>query len=224
VKHGSSPEAVWQYYPVNSFPRFPDFKTYKDASLVSGFNYYFPVTSDPISLKQILVTYKTPIIFGIKLYDSFYTSYVSSYGVVPHPDVSHENLRGGHCMTIVGYDDMVNGGSFIVANSWGNTWGYKGFAYIPYTYIGNRFLCNDFCVVSFTPVHPRLPFATKAPVTPLFPTPPPPPVYPNVKPRPGPGPAPAPNRQAIIDAVNAYNASLQKKKQNNKKKLILKNR
>jgi hypothetical protein len=123
-------------------------------------------------------------------------------------------------MTIVGYDDMVNGGSFIVANSWGNTWGYKGFAYIPYTYIGNRFLCNDFCVVSFTSVHPRAPFATKAPVIPLFPTPPPPPIYPNVKPTPKPA-APAPSRQAIIDAVNAYNASLQKKKQNNKKKLVL---
>jgi len=219
VKHGSCPEVTWPYYPINSFPRFPDFKTYHDASLISGFNYYFPVTSDPISLKQILLTFKTPIIFGIKLYDSFFSNYVSSYGVVTVPNMSYEKFRGGHCMTIVGYDDMVNGGSFIVANSWGASWGYKGFAYIPYSYMANPRLCCDFCVVNFTSVHPRLPFATKAPLTPLFPFPPPP-IYPNVNPTPKPAPGPGPSRQAIIDAINAYNASLQKKK-HNKKKLII---
>jgi hypothetical protein len=220
VKHGSSPEATWQYYPTNSFPRFPDFKTYHDASLISGFSYYFPLTTDPISLKQLLILNRgTPIIFGIRLYDSFFSNYVSTYGIVPVPNVAYEKPRGGHCMTIVGYDDMVNGGSFIAANSWGNTWGYKGFAYIPYSYIANPRLCGDFCIVKLNTVHPRLPFVTKPPVIPMFPSPPPPPFYPNV--RPTPKPAAGPSKQSIIDAINAYNASLRNKKQN-KNKLILK--
>lgn len=222
IKHGSSPEATWQYYPVNSFPRFPDFKTYHDASLISGFSYYFPTTKDTISLKQILVTYNTPIIFGIRLYDSFYSSYVSTYGVVPVPNTGREKFRGGHCMTIVGYDDMVNGGSFIAANSWGNTWGYKGFAYLPYSYVTNSRLCNDFCVVKLDASHNRLPTTNLAPVIPLFPMPPQT-FYPNPIVRPMPRQVPAPSKQAIIDAVNAYNASIRNKKQN-KKTLILKNK
>lgn len=52
---------------------------------------------------------------------------------------------GGHCMTIVGYDDTVwidvngNGvvdsgekGAFLVANSWGTNWGNNGFVWISY--------------------------------------------------------------------------------------------
>ena len=35
-------------------------------------------------------------------------------------------------MTIVGYDDFVNGGSVLVANSWGTQWGNRGFLWIKY--------------------------------------------------------------------------------------------
>lgn len=53
--------------------------------------------------------------------------------------------NGGHCMTIVGYDDDVwidinkNGvvdagekGAFLIANSWGPNWGNKGFVWVAY--------------------------------------------------------------------------------------------
>lgn len=47
---------------------------------------------------------------------------------------------GGHCLTIVGYDNnykiQVNGvtlkGAFKVANSWGNNWGQSGYVWISY--------------------------------------------------------------------------------------------
>lgn len=52
---------------------------------------------------------------------------------------------GGHCMTIVGYDDTVwidvncnnsvdpgEKGAFLVANSWGADWGNKGFVWVAY--------------------------------------------------------------------------------------------
>jgi C1A family cysteine protease len=52
---------------------------------------------------------------------------------------------GGHCMTIVGYDDTLwidvnnNGnvdanerGAFLVANSWGTSWGNNGFVWVSY--------------------------------------------------------------------------------------------
>ena len=53
--------------------------------------------------------------------------------------------NGGHCMTIVGYDDNVwidvnndgkvdegEKGAFLIANSWGEEWGNKGFVWIAY--------------------------------------------------------------------------------------------
>lgn len=66
--------------------------------------------------------------------------------------------RGGHCMTIVGYDDNiwidVNGngqvdqgerGAFLIANSWGSDWGNKGFIWISY---------DAFCALSAVPGGP----------------------------------------------------------------------
>ncbi|MBS0625186.1 MAG: hypothetical protein JSS32_03975 [Verrucomicrobia bacterium] len=54
-------------------------------------------------------------------------------------------VEGGHCLTVVGYDDDiwidVNGngqvdagemGAFLIANSWGSSWGNKGFIWISY--------------------------------------------------------------------------------------------
>lgn len=39
---------------------------------------------------------------------------------------------GGHAMTIIGYDDRLNGGSFQVMNSWGERWGERGIFWINY--------------------------------------------------------------------------------------------
>lgn len=45
--------------------------------------------------------------------------------------------RGGHCYTVVGYDD--NRQAFKVMNSWGTSWGTSGFGYISYSMITTSF-------------------------------------------------------------------------------------
>eukprot|EP00913_Durusdinium_trenchii_P022683 g21303.t1 len=47
--------------------------------------------------------------------------------VMPQKD---DQVRGGHAVTAVGYDDMKK--VFIVRNSWGEGWGDKGYFYMPY--------------------------------------------------------------------------------------------
>ncbi|GAB2878865.1 hypothetical protein GCM10027277_55140 [Pseudoduganella ginsengisoli] len=37
-----------------------------------------------------------------------------------------------HAMVIVGKDDSLHGGSYIIENSWGAEWGDNGFGYLPY--------------------------------------------------------------------------------------------
>lgn len=82
------------------------------------------------------------ISFGASLYESFMSDTVAHTGIVPIPDVDTEQCIGGHCMTIVGYDDAKQ--CFIVANSWSSSWGIGGFCLFPYKYMLNQDLCNDF--------------------------------------------------------------------------------
>ena len=41
--------------------------------------------------------------------------------------------RGGHALTIVGYDDQRYGGAFKIINSWSQNWGDQGYFWLPYT-------------------------------------------------------------------------------------------
>ncbi|WP_175483303.1 C1 family peptidase [Salinihabitans flavidus] len=41
-------------------------------------------------------------------------------------------LQGGHAVTVVGYDDNRNGGSFEIINSWGTDWGEDGYFWMSY--------------------------------------------------------------------------------------------
>lgn len=48
------------------------------------------------------------------------------------PSYRGQKSKGGHAMTIVGY----NKDSFIIRNSWGNKWGDKGYCYYPFSDFG----------------------------------------------------------------------------------------
>jgi hypothetical protein len=68
------------------------------------------------------------IIFGILLYDSFFSNEVASNGLVPSPNVASEKLQGGHCMNIIGWLMLNETLYFICRNSWGKGWGNNGSA------------------------------------------------------------------------------------------------
>ena len=46
---------------------------------------------------------------------------------------SNNRISHGHAITIIGYDDNLNNGSWIIANSMGPKWGFHGYAAIPYS-------------------------------------------------------------------------------------------
>ena len=52
---------------------------------------------------------------------------------------SNDAVQGGHAIPFVGYDDgkVIGGyiGAFRFANSWGTSWGDKGFGWLPYQYV-----------------------------------------------------------------------------------------
>jgi C1A family cysteine protease len=74
-----------------------------------------------------------PVVIGMTIYESFESEEVARTGKVPVPRKSQEQVLGGHAMLAVGYKDTARGqGVVIVRNSWGPSWGDKGYCYIPY--------------------------------------------------------------------------------------------
>ncbi len=99
------------------------------------------------SLEDMLacLSERTPIIFGFTVFDSFESDAVAQSGYVPMPKKS-ESILGGHCVVAVGYDTHKR--IFIVRNSWGNDWGDKGYCYMPFKYLTDPNLSDDFWAIS----------------------------------------------------------------------------
>jgi len=56
-----------------------------------------------------------------------------------------ERLLGGHAVLAIGYSDAKK--LFIVRNSWGTDWGIQGYFMMPYEYLADRYLSDDFWIV-----------------------------------------------------------------------------
>lgn len=94
---------------------------------------YTELTGNPAKIKEWLST-KGPVSAAIIVYQDF-LSYRK--GVYKHVT---GNQVGGHCISIVGYDDSQ--GCWICKNSWNNTWGEQGFFRIAYGECGIDHWCN----------------------------------------------------------------------------------
>lgn len=92
-----------------------------------GYNYKVDIEGIRQNLAQ-----GAPVVIGMQVGGTFMTK---MYGKADwKPTSSDRSLRGfsGHAMTVIGYDDDRNGGSFLLMNSWGPQWGDKGVAWVSY--------------------------------------------------------------------------------------------
>jgi len=142
LNYGVCKENMYPYVSYN-LSTLPSLSAFQNSKRFRQFTYVF-INQDLTSIKNSLATYNSPIIFGIMVYESFISS---KNGIITTPDPKKERLLGGHCITIVGYDDSTK--MFMCSNSWGTSWGSNGYCYIPYNYITNSTLARDFCVTTF---------------------------------------------------------------------------
>ena len=138
VNHiGACPETDWPYV-IAKFASKPPARAFKDAPLGKAVSYQ-RVVQTLAQMKGCLAA-GFPIVLGISVYESFESSQVAKSGVVPMP-ASREKLLGGHAILAVGYHDAEQ--RFIMRNSWGTSWGMRGYFTIPYAYLTDSNLCDD---------------------------------------------------------------------------------
>jgi len=137
-KYGVCSETTWPYN-VSKFAVKPQDIAYTES-----------VKHEVIEANRVLQTMSSlkgcltsgfPFVVGIEIYASFESNMVSSTGYVPMPDVNHEELLGGHAVICVGFNDSK--GVWIMKNSWGSSWGDRGYFYLPYAYLTNTQLSGD---------------------------------------------------------------------------------
>lgn len=147
ANQGAPPENLYTTdtspYPGNTaFRTRPSDQAYQVASQHKAIAYK-RVSRILSQMKGCLVE-GYPFVFGFSVYSSFMSQQVATSGVVPMPAAT-ESLEGGHAVLAVGYDDAQQ--RFIVRNSWGPGLGMSGYFTMPYQYLLDQNLSDDFWTV-----------------------------------------------------------------------------
>jgi hypothetical protein len=132
-KYGVSPESYWPYRPYqkDTHQRGAD-KAAKRYRIKA----YARLGAIDEMRRSLLVN--GPFLAGVEVFASWFTDRVLKCGIIPLPKV-HDELKGGHAICVMGYDDSKK--IFKFKNSWSTGWGDKGYGYIKYEYV--RRYCSD---------------------------------------------------------------------------------
>lgn len=98
-----------------------------------------------------------PSIFGFTVYSSY--TQADTTGKMPYPSMN-ENSVGGHAVRTVGYDDSMvitntnnnnsTTGALLIPNSWGTSWGDRGYGWLPYDYVLKGLALDWWTLISST--------------------------------------------------------------------------
>jgi C1A family cysteine protease len=137
VKQGVCAEKLWRYN-IAKFAVKPPAACYQQALSHQVQSYHRIITLQDM-LTCLAEGYS--FVFGFTVYEAFESKEVAKTGQLNLPKHGEKAL-GGHAVMAVGYDDASK--RFVVRNSWGKAWGMQGYFTIPYAYLEDRNLADDF--------------------------------------------------------------------------------
>ena len=136
TQFGVCPESMWSYTDEH-FAEKPTKDCYAYGADHQALKHE-RVSQSKIMI-EAAISQGIPLCIGIAVYESFESEEAASTGHIPMPE-SYESLLGGHEVLMVGYNQ--DGG--IIRNSWGASWGDKGYFYLPWDYLLYPELTFDF--------------------------------------------------------------------------------
>jgi C1A family cysteine protease len=138
---GVCPEDYWDYDEAE-FDSEPPAFCYSFARNYRSLVYY-RLPEKVADLKKSLAQ-GIPFAFGFTCFESIDNEEVVDTGRIPFPERG-EHTVGGHAVVAVGYDDRA--GSFVIRNSWGRSWGDKGYGMLPYKYFEEKLADDCWCIL-----------------------------------------------------------------------------
>jgi len=151
VLFGTPPESHYPYAP-EKFDEEPPAFCYSFAQnykTIKFFRHDLPSSAgnkkDVLNSVRAALANGIPSMFGFTVYSSITTA-IEQKGAIPFPTPRDRRL-GGHAVAVFGYDDNIeighaqmrglpkHKGAFLIQNSWGESWGNKGYGWLPYEYV-----------------------------------------------------------------------------------------
>lgn len=142
INNGVCHESLYPYRE-SEFRVKPIPEAYTEAKKYVALKYE-RVNQNLNSIKSSLAL-NIPVVVGISVYESFESEDTATTGLVSLPG-SNEALVGGHAVLVCGYFDAVQ--YFVVRNSWGPSWGQSGYFMLPYAYLLDSNLAQDFWAIN----------------------------------------------------------------------------
>lgn len=129
-------------YNENDYRSWPSESAFDESAawrthIDDGSKEFYSITlntlDDMDKVKQLLLNGEM-VVFGIGIYQSFLD--INDYNNIMSVAIKSGQNKGGHAQAIVGFDDNKDTpdgkGAFLVANSWGTSWGDNGYYWISY--------------------------------------------------------------------------------------------
>jgi len=143
IKYGICLESNWIYDPlkVNKQPSLKAYKQAKDNEFKIGAYYQIKNNSNKLSSIESAIRSNHPVIFGVDIGQE-YLGYKGKDKIFNPPTKS----IGGHAQLIIGVKYINNQRCWVIRNSWGTSFGNKGYALFSDEYITTA---RDCFVLSF---------------------------------------------------------------------------
>lgn len=159
-------------YNPGDFSSWPGEIAFENGVQFRTLNTHYISTATQFGIDQIKTVLNNGnlLVIGINVYPNF--DNISAFNYTYCVSDVYGSIRGGHAVTIIGYDDNKvthdGMGAFRMVNSWGTNWGQSGFWWMSYQAVQSGILCHGYAYyaddrVNYTPqllaryqlTHPR---------------------------------------------------------------------
>lgn len=140
AKQGVCSEKSWPY-KLTAYKKKPSATCYTAAKKHTITSYH---RLNAVDEMRACLADGYPFVFGFTVYESFESQAVTKSGILDMPKPNEKNV-GGHAVMAAGYDDAAK--RFLIRNSWDTDWGQAGYFTMPYDYLADRNLSDDFWTI-----------------------------------------------------------------------------